>query len=74
MAAWKAAELEPITVHQCRHTCASFLIAPATTRRRCRSCSGHASISIKFDRYGHRMPGGGEAEVGRLLDGYINGA
>jgi hypothetical protein len=34
---------------------------------------GHASISITFDRYGHLMPGG-EAEVGRLLDTYINGA
>jgi integrase len=71
-AAWKAAELEPITVHQCRHTCASFLIAAGANANALSVVLGHASISITFDRYGHLMKGG-EDEVGRLLDQYLNG-
>jgi integrase len=66
-------ELEPITVHQCRPTCASFLIAAGANAKALSVVLGHASISITFDRYGHLMPGG-EAEVGRLLHSYINGA
>ena len=73
LAVWKTAELEPITVHQCRHICASFLIAAGANAKALSVVLGHASISITFDRYGHLMPGG-EAEVGRLLDRYINGA
>jgi len=34
---------------------------------------GHQSIQITFDRYGHLIPGG-EGEVGRLLDEYIEAA
>jgi integrase len=69
----KAAELEPFTVHQCRHTCASFMIAAGANAKALSVILGHASIAITFDRYGHLMKGG-EDEVGRLLDRYINGA
>jgi integrase len=72
-AAWAKAELEPITVHQARHTCASFLIAAGANAKPLSVILGHASIAITFDRYGHLMEGG-EDEVGRLLDSYINGA
>jgi len=73
LAAWKAAKLEPITVHQCRHTCASFLIAAGANAKALSVILGHASISITFDGYGHLMEGG-EAVVAALLDAYINGA
>jgi integrase len=73
LAAWKTAKLEPITVHQCRHTCASFMIAAGANAKALSVILGHASIAITFDRYGHLMKGG-EDEVGRLLDRYINGA
>lgn len=68
--AWEAAGLEPITLHQCRHTCASFMIAAGANAKALSVVLGHASISITFDRYGHLMPGG-EDEVGRLLGAYI---
>lgn len=64
--AWKAAELEPITLHQCRHTFASMMIASGANAKALSVVMGHASITITFDRYGKLMPGG-EAEVGRLL-------
>jgi integrase len=73
LTAWKTAELEPITVHQCRHTCASFLIASGLNAKAVSTILGHASISITFDRYGHLMPGS-EDEARDRLDAYINGA
>jgi integrase len=72
LAAWKAAKLEPLTVHGCRHTAASFLIASGLNAKAVSSILGHASISITFDRYGHLFRGS-EDEAGRLLDRYING-
>jgi integrase len=71
-AAWADAKLEPITVHQARHTCASFLIAAGANAKALSVILGHASIAITFDRYGHMMEGG-EAVVAALLDSYING-
>lgn len=64
--------LKPITLHQCRHTCASFLIASGANAKALSVVMGHATIGITFDRYGHLMPGG-EAEVGRLLGAYLSG-
>jgi integrase len=37
---WAGAELEPITMHEARHTFASLLIDSGATRRRCRSSWG----------------------------------
>jgi integrase len=34
--AWKTAKLKPITLHECRHTFASLMIAAGVNRRRCR--------------------------------------
>jgi integrase len=71
-AAWKAAGLDPITVHGCRHTAASYLIASGLNAKAVSTILGHASIAITMDRYGHLFPGS-EDEAGRLLDAYING-
>ncbi|PTL55515.1 tyrosine-type recombinase/integrase [Paraconexibacter algicola] len=65
--------LEPITAHQCRHTCASMLIAAGCNAKALSVVLGHADIAITFNRYGHMMPGG-EAEVGRLLGAYLASA
>lgn len=70
--AWKAQNppLEPITLHQCRHTAASFLIASKANAKALSSIMGHASIEITFNRYGHLMPGS-EEEVGQQLATYL---
>lgn len=78
--AWKRAnvaraenELEPlapITLHECRHTFASLMIAAKVNAKALSSYMGHSSITITFDRYGHLMPGN-EGEAAALLDTYL---
>ena len=70
--AWKAHNppLEPITLHQCRHTAASFMIAAGANAKALSSVMGHASIEITFNRYGHLMPGS-EEQVGERLAKYL---
>jgi integrase len=72
--AWKDADppLEPIGLHACRHTYASFLIESGANAKALSAVMGHASIEITFNRYGHLMPGA-EQEIGRLLDSYLRG-
>lgn len=69
--AWKTAGLDPITLHQCRHTFASMMIAAGCNAKALSVVMGHASITITFDRYGKLMPGG-EQEVGVLLGVYLD--
>ena len=67
---WKAAGLEPIGLHECRHTFASLMIAAGVNAKALSTYIGHASISITMDRYGHLMPGS-EAEAAGCLDAYL---
>lgn len=71
---WKAHEptLEPISLHECRHTAASLMIAAGANAKALSVVMGHASIEITFNRYGKLMPGG-ESEVGRLRGAYLDG-
>ena len=69
-AAWEAAGLDRITLHECRHTFASLMIAAGVNAKALSVFMGHANISITLDRYGHLMPGS-EAEAAQLLDGYL---
>jgi integrase len=69
--AWKAAGMERITLHECRHTFASLMIAAGVNAKALQSFMGHANISITLDRYGHLMPGS-EAEAAGLLDAYLS--
>jgi len=69
-AAWEAAGLERITLHECRHTFASLMIAAGVNAKALSTFMGHANISITLDRYGHLMPGS-EAEAAGLLDAYL---
>jgi integrase len=68
--AWTAAGLESITLHECRHTAASFAIAAGVNAKTLSTYMGHANIAITFDLYGHLMPGN-ESEAAALLDAYL---
>jgi integrase len=66
----KAAGLEPIGFHECRHTFASLMIAAGVNAKTLQTFMGHASITITLDRYGHLFPGA-EDEAGALLDAFL---
>jgi integrase len=69
-AAWRRASLEPITLHEARHTFASLMIAAGVNAKALATYMGHASVTITLDRYGHLMPGN-EDEAAALLDAYL---
>ena len=71
--AWTAAGLDRITLHECRHTFASLMIATGVNAKALQTYMGHASVSITLDRYGHLMPGS-EAEAAGLLEAYLSAA
>lgn len=71
--AWRTSGLEPITLHEARHTFASLMIAAGVNARALTTYMGHASITITYDRYGHLMPGN-ENEAAALLDAYLERA
>jgi integrase len=71
--AWRAADLEPICLHDCRHTFASLMIAAGVNAKALSTFMGHANISITLDRYGHLMPGA-EDEAAGLRDAYLQAA
>jgi integrase len=67
---WKAARLQPISLHECRHTFASLMIAAGVNAKALSTFMGHANISITLDRYGHLLPGA-EDEAAGLMDAYL---
>jgi integrase len=73
--AWKDARLDPIGLHEARHTYASLMIAAGVNAKALSGYMGHASITTTLDRYGHLMPGNEDQAAG-LLDAYLgaNGA
>jgi integrase len=68
--AWSKAALQPITLHEARHTFASLMIAASVNAKALSSYMGHSSVTITYDRYGHLMPGN-ETEAISLLDRYL---
>ena len=56
-AAWAAAGLTRLELHEARHTFASLLIASDVKPKRLSTYMGHASIQTTYDLYGHLMPG-----------------
>jgi integrase len=71
--AWRRVGLDPITLHEARHTFASLLIAAGVNARALATYMGHASVTTTYDRYGHLMPGN-EDEAAALLDAYLDRA
>jgi integrase len=71
--AWRAKDLEPIGLHECRHTFASLMIAAGVNAKALSTYMGHSTIQLVWDRYGHLMPGNIEEAAG-LLDTYLERA
>ena len=71
--AWAEAGLEPIGLHEGRHTCASGLIASGANAKTIQRVMGHASIQVTFDVYGHLMPGGLDEALDKF-DAYLDRA
>jgi integrase len=69
-AIWTRRGLDPIGLHECRHTFASLMIAAGVNAKALSTYMGHSSVTITYDRYGHLMPGN-EAEAAELLDAYL---
>jgi len=75
---WDLHGVEPIGLHECRHTFASLMIAAMGDAGRfnpkvLQTLMGHASITETYDRYGHLMPGS-KTEADGLLDRYLAAA
>jgi integrase len=68
--AWKAAGLDPIGLHECRHTFASVWIAAGVGAKALSTFMGHANVAITLDRYGHLLPGS-EVEAAGLVDAFL---
>jgi len=68
--AWMRNSLEPIGLHEARHTFASILIAAGVNAKAITTFMGHASIQTTYDLYGKLMPGS-EAEAAALVDAYL---
>ncbi len=68
--AWRDAGLEPIGLHEARHTFASLMIAAGANVKALASYMGHSSVTITLDRYGHLLPGN-EDEAAERLDAYL---
>jgi integrase len=62
--------LEPITLHECRHTFASLLIDSGCNPKAVQEFMGHSKIQMTFDTYGHLMPGSHD-EVRERMDAYL---
>ncbi len=63
-------QIQPISLHECRHTFASLMIAAGVNAKALSTYMGHSSITITLDRYGHLMPGN-EGEAAELLSRYL---
>ena len=71
--AWAMAGLNRITLHECRHTYAAYMIAAGVNPKALSTYMGHSSITITLDRYGHLLPGN-EHEAAGLLDAWLQTA
>lgn len=69
-ATWNRAGLDPITLHECRHTFASLMIAAGVNAKALSTYMGHSTVAFTLDKYGHLMPGN-EDEAAGMLDAYL---
>jgi len=69
--AWRAAGIDPVTMHQCRHAYASMMIAAGANAKALSTYMGHANIATTMDRYGHLMAGN-EREAAERFDRYLS--
>jgi integrase len=60
------AGLEPLRVHDLRHSAVAMWIAAGASAKEVAARAGHTSVSVVFDVYGHLLPGTGEAVTDAL--------
>lgn len=65
-----SAPFDSLTLHECRHSFASIMIAAGVEAKALSTYMGHASIWITFDRYGKLMPGN-EEQAAQQADAYL---
>lgn len=68
--AWEAAGLNPITLHECRHTYASLLMAAGYTFKELMEYMGHADLQM-VNRYVKLLPQPGEDDAAERLNDYL---
>ena len=71
-AAWAACEppLERITLHECRHTYASFLMAAGYTLKEIMEYMGHSNLAM-VQRYVKLLPQPDETDPAERLNAYL---
>lgn len=67
---WEAAGLQPIRLHEARHTFASWALPAGVELATLSKLMGHATVQITADRYQHLLPGA-EQEAARKLGAYL---
>jgi integrase len=72
MKAWKAAGVDPITLHEARHCAVSFFIASGLDLKQVSTWAGHSDIRTTLNRYGHVIPGS-ERDAADRLTAYLAG-
>jgi integrase len=68
--ALERASLEPIRIHDLRHTCASLLIDQGHSPKAIQAHLGHSSIVVTLDIYGHLYPEEREKIAAGLEEAY----
>jgi integrase len=69
-ARWEKKGMQPLTLHEARHTFASLMLAAGVNVKALSRWMGHSNIGVTLDLYSHVMPGS-EAEGAALLDAYL---
>jgi len=64
--AWQAAKLDPLTPHEARHCCASYLAAAGLTPKEAQTAMGHADIRTTMNIYAKAVPGWESGAVAKL--------
>jgi integrase len=67
--AWTAAGLQRITLHECRHTYASLLMAAGYTLKEPMEFMGHADLQM-VNRYVKLLPQPGAEDLSQRLSDY----
>ena len=68
--AWERAGLRRITLHECRHTYASLLMAAGYTLKELMEYMGHADLQM-VNRYVKLLPQPGEDDAAARLNDYL---
>ncbi len=68
---WEPQGIGSVSLHDCRHTYASLMIAAGENAKALQTYLGHSSITTTYDRYGHLMPGA-ERESADRLSAYLD--